>query len=467
MDSTLVSILILLFGLVVGGGAGWFFGSRPVAEWRERFAERDVEAKDATEKVSRMAPELATMSDRAARADGLAAQLDSAREELTGLKAQAAGFAEQKRLLEESREKLLKEFESTGARVLGKAQEAFLNRANERFKQSENEGEAKIKALLQPVEESLGRYEKSVKEIEADRKKEYGNISSLIDQVRLGQEAVKLEASNIVSSLRAAPKTSGRWGEQQFENLLDMAGLSKFTDYQSEVSVRSDDGLLRPDFVINLPGGRQLIVDIKCPLDAYLSATDLLDPTERKAGFKRYSDTVWGHASALSKKSYWSQFKDAPDFVILYIPGDNFHSAALEHRPTMWEEAAKNRVIISGPATFLPLARTIASMWDQEKLTDKAQEIIDLGRELHHNLSLMTERIRTLGSRIDGTAKAYNDFIKSADGKVILGARKLEDLNLTKSEKRLGSFDPVETEARSLARISADNSINNDDEAAG
>ncbi|NVE94644.1 DNA recombination protein RmuC [Altererythrobacter lutimaris] len=454
MDSTILAILVLILGLAIGAGAGWYFGSRPAADLKTRLSEREAEAKELDAKYLRVFADLEAAREKAGRVDSLEEALERVRDENSAFKAERAAFDEKTRILEESRDKLLKEFENTGASVLNKAQEAFLKRADERFKQSEESGQAKIKSLLAPVADSLNRYEKSVKEMESDRKKEYGNISSLIDQVRLGQEAVKLEASNIVNSLRAAPKTSGRWGEQQFENLLDMAGLSKFTDYRAEVSVQSDDGLLRPDYIINLPGGRQLIVDIKCPLDAYLSATDVLDPSEKKKAFESFSDTVKGHANALSKKSYWSQFENAPDFVILYIPGDNFHSAALEHRPTMWEDAARNRVIISGPATFLPLARTIASMWDQEKLTDKAQEIIDLGRELHHNLSLMTERIRKLGSSIDGTAKAYNEFIKSADGKVILGARKLEELNLTKSDKRLGSFDPVDTETRALTRIS-------------
>lgn len=456
MDPAILSIIALL----AGAALGWFLASRPLADLRARLVEaeagtatREAELKAAVKDLYEQGTQVAALGERAARADALGQQLDAAREENARFRAERAAFDEQKRLLEESRTNLLKEFENTGAAVLGKAQEAFLRRAEERFRQSEESGEAKIKALLDPVAETLGRYEKSVKEMESDRKVEYGNISSLIDQVRIGQEAVKIEATNIVNSLRSAPKTSGRWGEQQFENLLDMAGLSKFTDYRSEVSVQSEDGLLRPDYIINLPGGRQLIVDIKCPLESYLSATEIIDPLEKKKAFERFSDTVKGHANSLSKKSYWSQFESAPDFVILYIPGDNFHSAALEHRPTMWEEAARNRVIISGPATFIPLARTIASMWDQEKLTDKAQEIIDLGRELHQNLSLMTERIRKLGSSIDGTAKAYNEFIKSADGKVVLGARKLEELNLTKSEKRLGSLEPVETETRSLARI--------------
>lgn len=451
MDTAALAFVIV--ALLVGLGLGWFFGSRPVAEWRARHGEKDSEAKKACEDLARMVPELATMSERAARADLLAEQLDQARAENAGLKAQAAGVDERIRLLEESRVALLKEFENTGAKVLSGIREEFLVTAAERFGHSEKASEEKLKALLEPVGARLKEYEESVKSMEADRKKDYGNISSLMEQVKVGQEAVKTEATAIINSLRAGPKTSGRWGEQQFENLLNLAGLSKFTDFKSEVSVRSEDGLLRPDYIINLPGGRQLIVDIKCPLDAYLSATEILEPLEKRRAFERYAEAVKGHAAALSRKAYWTQFTEAPDFVILYIPGDNFLSAALEHRPKMWEEAAQNKVIISGPATFFPLARTIAGMWDQEKLTDKAQEILDLGRDLHHNLALMSDRIRSLGQNIDRTARSYNDFIASADGKVVLRAKRLEELNLIKSDKRLGTFEPVETEARSLVRL--------------
>lgn len=185
-----------------------------------------------------------------------------------------------------------------------------------------------------------------------------------------------------------------------------------------------------------------------------MSAIETHDPDAKAAAFRQFSRAVQGHANALSKKAYWAQFDEAPDFVILYIPGDNFLTAALEHQPSLWEEAAKSRVVISGPATFFPLARTIAAMWETEKLTDKAQEIIDIGRDLHENMSIMTERIVKLGKSIGQTVSSYNDFVKSADGKVILRARELENLNVTKSARRIASPDTVEPEMRQLVRLS-------------
>lgn len=438
-----VVIIVALIALIAGAAIGWLLGNRAAAGAKQTtdalrlqldgvVAERD----DARGEAARHRDEIQKLS--VAKAE---------------LERDVGNFDKQLKEFREAKEDLLKEFQNAGSAVLDKAQEAFLQRADQRFKQSEEVGEQRIKALLQPVGDKLKAYEQSVREMEADRKKEYGSISGLMEQVRLGQEAVKAEASSIVTSLRAGPKTSGRWGEQQFKNLIELAGLSEFTDFHSEVSVQSDDGSLRPDYVINLPGGRRLIVDIKCPLDAYLTATEKLDPGERKSAFERFSIAVKGHANSLSKKAYWAQFEQSPDFVILYIPGDNFLSAALEHLPKMWEEAARNHVIISGPATFLPLARTIAAMWDQERLADKAQEVLDLGRELHENLAIMTDRIRRLGTDIGKTANSYNEFIKSIDGKVILRARRFEELNLTKSEKRLGDLRPSEEQLRPLQRL--------------
>lgn len=460
MDPTVLALVALFFGLVGGIGLGWFLGSRPVAEWRARNEVVERDAKETEARYLRTFADLEAAKERANRVDGLEGELNSIRndreklrEDVAGLKAESNNFQDRQRELIEARELLLKEFQNAGTKVLGEAQKSFLASAAERFDHAEKANKQAIATLLQPVGAKLQAYENSVREMEADRKKDYGGIRNLMDQVRLGQEAVKFEAASIVSSLRSGPKTSGRWGEQQFENLLELAGLSKFTDYRSEVSVQTGDGLLRPDYIINLPGNRSLIVDIKCPLDAYLTANEEIDPLSRKKGFERYSSTVKGHAGALSRKAYWSQFPESPEFVILYVPGDNFLSAALEHDKKLWEDAARNRVIISGPATFFPLARTIAAMWDTEKLADKAQEVLELGRDLHENLAIMTSRIKRLGQDLDKSVRTYNEFIASVDGKVILTARKFEELSLTKSDKRIPDLEPVDEQTRPLMRL--------------
>ncbi|MEL6876936.1 MAG: DNA recombination protein RmuC, partial [Pseudomonadota bacterium] len=272
MDSTLLTIIALILGLAAGAGLGWFFGSRPAADLRERLNVRDDEFKTAIKELGEAQIELSAAQERAARADSLASDLDKAREENSGLRAQAAGFAEQKRLLEESRDKLLKEFENTGAQVLGKAQEAFLKRAEERFKQSEETGEAKIKALLSPVGERLEKYEKQVETLENQRKDAFGQLHGLIQSMREGQEEVRREAQRLGNSLTNAPKARGRWGEQQLKNLLEQVGLAEHTDFELEASIDTEEGRLRPDAIVRIPGGKVLVIDAKVSLNAYQQA---------------------------------------------------------------------------------------------------------------------------------------------------------------------------------------------------
>ena len=221
MNSTVLALVILVLGLAAGIALGWFLGSRPVAEWRGRHAERDSEARDFSERLARMVPELATMSERAARGDTLAAHLDTARgdrealrEDVARLKADAANFADRERLLIEARELLLKEFQNAGAKVLGEAQESFLKRAQDRFAESEGKNEARIKALLAPVGDRLKSYEDQVASLEAKRVDSFGQLTGLIEGMRAGQEAIRAEAQRLGNSLTNAPKARGRWGER-------------------------------------------------------------------------------------------------------------------------------------------------------------------------------------------------------------------------------------------------------------
>ena len=400
MDSTLLSIIILILGLAFGGGVGWYVGSRPVAEWKARFAERDAEAKEASEKVSRMAPELATMSDRAARADGLAVQLDHAREELTGLKAQAAGFAEQKRLLEESREKLLKEFENTGAQVLGKAQEAFLRRADERFKQSEETGEQKIKALLQPVGERLKKYEDQVTALEEKRANAFTSLNTQIEQMRLGQEEVRREAQRLGNSLTNAPKARGRWGERALQNVLEQCGLSQHTDFNLEQSIDTEEGRLRPDAIVNVPGQKKLVIDAKVSLNAYQEAFEADDDDVRKSALGAHAKSMRNHVQQLGAKSYQSQFDDAPDYVVMFVPGEHFVAAALEADPDLWDFAFQNGVLLATPTNLVAIARTIAQVWRQDTIGREAVEIGKAGAELYDRLAVAAEHMKRVSGLV-------------------------------------------------------------------
>ncbi len=425
MDPLLVTILTLIFGLALGGLAGWFAGSRPAADWKARYEESDGEKKVLGERLSVMAPELATMSDRAKRADELALKLDASRDELTTLKTQAAGFEEQKRALEDSREKLLKEFENTGAQVLGRAQEAFLNRANERFKQSEDAGEQRIKALLEPVGLKLKSYEEQVVQLEAKRVDAFGQLTGLIDNMQKGQEEVRREAQRLGNSLTNAPKARGRWGERALQNVLEQCGLSEHTDFNLEQSIDTADGRLRPDAIVNVPGQKKLVIDAKVSLNAYQEAFEEEDDEARKNLLAIHAKSMRNHVQQLGAKSYQSQFDEAPDYVVMFVPGEHFVAAALEADPKLWDFAFENGVLLATPTNLVAIARTIAQVWRQDSLAQEAQEIGRLGGDLYNRIKVAADHLKRVGSGLDGAVKNYNKFVGSFERSVVSGAKKL------------------------------------------
>lgn len=445
---TVVSILIAFAALLLGALFGWFFGTRPIADWKTRHAERDAEAKDLLDRLSRMAPELATMSDRAARADTLASLLDAAREELTGLKAQAAGFAEQKRMLEESREKLLKEFENTGAAVLGKAQEAFLTRANERFRQSEEAGEMKIKALLEPVGQRLKNYEDQVIALEAKRVDAFGQLAGLIDSMQKGQEEVRREAQRLGNSLTNAPKARGRWGERALQNVLEQCGLSQHTDFNLEKSIDTADGRLRPDAIVNVPGQKKLIIDAKVSLNAYQEAFEADDDEVRKRALGAHAKSMRNHVSQLGAKSYQSQFEEAPDYVVMFVPGEHFVAAALETDPDLWDFAFQNGVLLATPTNLVAIARTIAQVWRQDQIATEAREIGKAGAELYERLATASQHLKRVGSGLETAVANYNKFVGSFERNVLSSGKRLAEKGIEIGKREIEEVPLVESAPR-------------------
>lgn len=424
MLEPLVIALAAIGALVLGLAMGWFAGRHS--------------SSDGADTVASMRLSL----------DSVVEERDEARIKLaqaeTALSERERAFEEQLATLAGARNALAGQFAEISQKLLQEAQATFLQRANERFDQAGEKNEAKIKQLLTPVGDKLKAYEEQVERIEKERATAFGDLKGLLGEMRQGQERVTTEAAKIVNSLRSAPKASGRWGEQQFENLLEIAGLKNGIDFRKEVSVSTEEGISRPDFVINLPGDQTLIVDIKCPLDAYLAAVDEPDADGRLSHMKRHANAVSGHVQSLSLKAYWSQFEKAPDYVVLYIPGDNFLSAALEHDLDLWERAARNRVIISGPATFFPLAKTIAGMWRQKKLSDEARQIGALGKEMYDRLAVAAEHLKKVGSSLGRTVGQYNDFVGSFERNVLSTGRKFADLNIETGKRELDDVHAVE-----------------------
>jgi DNA recombination protein RmuC len=455
MDPAILPLLTLILGAALGGAAGWFFASRPFADLRARLAEAERagaeqagEFKRAIAELGEARIEVAALGERAARADGLSAQLDDARTENAQFRAERAGFAEQKRLLEESRSNLIKEFENTGAAVLGKAQEAFLKRAEERLGHAEKASEEKLKALLAPVGDRLKSYEDQVKVLEEKRVDAFGQLAGVIEEMRKGQDEVKREAQRLGNSLTSGPKARGRWGERALQNVLEQCGLAEHTDFHLEQSMDTDDGRQRPDAIVNVPGQKKLVIDSKVSLNAYQAAFESDDEGERKRNLDLHAKSMRGHVQTLGSKSYQSQFDDAPDYVVMFVPGEHFVAAALEHDPELWDFAFRNKVLLATPTNLVAIARTVAQVWRQDKMANEAAEIGRMGAELYERLRKSAEHLKRVGGGLESAVKNYNNFVGSFERNVLSSGRRLAEKGIEIGKSEIEDVPLVESAPR-------------------
>ena len=450
MDSALVVVVALIFGAL-----GWWLGSRPLAEWRARFAARDGEARALEEKFRRAIAELAGAEERAERADGLAEDLrlaqrerEGLRAELARLRAQAEHFAEQQRLLLAAQDGLKREFENAGARVLERAQEAFLARADARFAESEKASEARIKTVLAPVGERLQAYEQQVVALERSRVDSFGQLAGLIQSMREGQEKVREEAQRLGNSLRNAPKARGRWGEQQLRNVLEQCGLAEHTDFVTEHSIDTEDGRLRPDAIVNIPGHKKLVIDAKVSLNAYQEAFEAQDEAARELALTAHVASMRNHVQTLGTKSYQSQFEDAPDYVVMFVPGEHFVAAALEKDPELWDFAFRNKVLLATPTNLVAIARTVAQVWRQDGLAREAREIGRMGGELYDRLAVAAEHLKRMGGGLTSAVENYNKFVGSFERNVMISAKRMREKGIEIGKREIEDVVLVEAQPR-------------------
>ena len=433
-------VVAALLALVVGMAIGWLVAGR---------------------RASALASDLAVAQSRAADAelvrqarDAVERERNDAMQELAALRAQSGerAVAHQATLaeLKQAREAMTAQFGEVANKLLGEAQRDFLERADARFRQSEETAGQNLKSMLQPVSDRLQRYEEAVGKVEVERKGAFSELKGQIEQMRVGQEKVSTEAAKLVNSLRNAPKSRGRWGEQQLKNVLETCGLSEHTDFQTEVSVSGGDegGRLRPDAIIRVPGGRALVIDAKVSLNAYQDAFGAVDETERSRGLSLHATSMRTHVNGLGDKAYWSQFKDAPDYVIMFVPGEHFLSAALEHDPTLWDFAFEKRVLLATPTNLIAIARTVSAVWRQEKLADEARRIGELGKELYDRLAKAAGDLRKVGSGLNSAVGNYNSFVSSFESRALVSARKFRDLNIETGAREIEEMQPVEALAR-------------------
>ncbi len=448
MDA-IVALLIAIVTLIIGLGAGWFVGGRAATASTKAAEETATSLRNMLDGVQ-------TERDTArSERDSIRDDRDQARQSLASLEADARNHEKQLQQLVEAKESLTAQFSEVGAKMLETAQRQFLERADQRFDQANEKGGEKIAKLLQPVHQRLATYEESIKKIEKERTESYAGITATIEQVRQGQDRVQQEAARLVNSLRNAPKSRGRWGEQQLKNVLETCGLSEHTDFVTEQSVDTEDGRLRPDAVISVPGGRKLVIDAKVSLNDYQDAFEAEDEDARSFAMARHCNSMKAHIDGLSKKAYWDQFEDAPDYVIMFVPGEHFLSAALEHEPTLWDHAFEKKVLLATPTNLVAIARTVAGVWRQEKMAAEAKQIGQLGKEMYDRLAVAGEHLKRMGSGLGSAVGNYNKFVGSFERNVMATGRKFAELNIETGKKDLEPVAEIEALPRYSSEVEA------------
>ncbi len=425
--SVIIAIIAsLLLGVGFGVAAGWFMGQRMASAGNE------------------------TVSQLRSMLDGVTEERDGARDQLARLEASSEerqkSFEQQLQSLKDAKEALTLEFENVGQKMLGDAQNAFLQRANERFQQAGEKNQEQIKQLLNPVGEKLKAYEAQVSKVEKDRNEAYGELKGLIGDMKIGQDKVSTEAAKLVNSLRNGPKTRGRWGEQQLKNVLESCGLSEHVDFVTEVSVEGDEGQrMRPDAILRVPGGSSLVIDAKVSLNDYQDAFDSNDDDARITALSRHCASMKNHIDGLSRKAYWDQFEDAPDYVIMFVPGEHFLAAALEHDPQLWDFAFEKKILLATPTNLVAIARTVASVWRQEGLAREAKHIGALGKEMYDRMAVVAEKFNKTGLNLERAVKSFNEGMNSFNSRLVVSGRKFVELNIESGKKELDSVNMIES----------------------
>jgi len=432
----LLAIVLAVVALLIGLAVGWFLGGRPVADWKSRHAERDAAAKE-----------------HEAQFKQAIAELGQARIEIATLTANAENFDRQIAQLNQAREDLIAQFKAAGGEVLSKAQEEFLKAAAERFGHAETANKEAVKSLLEPVHQRLRAYEEQVTTLEQKRVNAFGELTGLIASMRDGQEQVRREAQRLGNSLTNAPKARGRWGEQQLKNLLEQCGLSPHTDFTMEHSIETEDGRLRPDAIVRIPGGKVLVIDAKVSLNAYQAAFEADHDEARALALADHVRSMRTHVQALGAKAYQSQFEEAPDYVVMFVPGEHFVAAALEHDPELWDFAFRNKVLLATPTNLVAIARTVAQVWRQDGLAREAQEIGRMGAELYERLAVAADHLKRVGGGLETAVNNYNKFVGSFERNVLssgkrlaekgieIGKREIDEVPLVESAPRYGAAD--------------------------
>jgi DNA recombination protein RmuC len=442
-----LNVFILAGAAAIGGLIAWFAARAKAAAAGARVQELRGQLAVAQRDLTQLRQEL-SQSEQARAAAEVHAQ-DEARQAV-----------EQARLLEEAKGRLTDSFKSLAADVLAGSNRSFLQLAEERFKalREESTGDLQsrqqaIAALLTPLAQALDAYQRETRELEQRRHSDLGGVGQQLRQVAESHTRLHAETARLVNALRS-PHVRGRWGEIALRRTAELAGMSAYCDFGEQEAIPTENGRLRPDMVVHLPAGREVIVDSKVPLVGYLDALDAIDESSRLGALDRHVTQLRQHVMKLASKSYAEQLTTSPEFVVLFIPNDSFLAAAAERDPNLVDWALAQQVVLATPATFVALLRAIAYGWRQAKVAENAQRISEVGRELAERMTVLVDHLSNIGGAIGKAVESYNKAVGSLESRVLPAARKLDALDALDAETKpeLPELEPIEQTVRQLAQ---------------
>lgn len=451
-------ILFFIIGLAVGIVIAWFIVNN---RNRGELIDKEVKIKAGESSLTELRAQL---QQKETELNNLRSALNTEQQTRvsaeTRLEETRKNLEEQKRLLTEAEEKFTTTFKALSSDALKDNNQAFLNLAKQTLENLLTEAKGDlgkrqqaIEGIIKPLKESLDKYETQIRDLEKSRADAYGGLREQLEQLTRTHQQLQKETTNLVTALKR-PEVRGRWGQLTLRRVVEVAGMSQYCDFSEQPSVDTEEGRKQPDLIVQLPVRRTVVVDAKAPLSAYMSAVEAENDESRKVCLIQHAQAVRDHMKLLGSKAYWGQFSSSPDFVVLFLPGESFFSAALEQDRSLIEDGIANRVILATPTTLIALLRTVAYSWQQQQLTENAQKIAQAGTELFERVCKFAEHLNNIRNSLDGAVKSYNEAIGSWEHRVIPGARKLKELGAASPEQELQDIEPVEKSLREIPDLS-------------